>query len=346
LKASKAVLVLLAVAAVGWTAPTVRVKDIGYLRGVRGNQLVGIGLVTGLAGRGDSSNSALLQSAIANLVASFGFRVDPQDVRSRNCAVVSVSCEVPAFVRAGETVDVKVSSIGDARSLEGGVLLQTPLKAANGETYALAQGQIFSVGTTAAQRTVGAIPRAAIVERDVLSGFLTEPAPERLVLAVILRNPDFVTAVAVAAGIRGAFPEIELRAVDAAMVEVVVPEARRTDPVGFIAELEAVQVTPDGSNKVVIDATSGVIIFGERVQIGKVAVAYKEVSVDVGAYRGYPGLASREQEGRQQFTLEETTTVEDLVAALRTIGLETETIINIIKAIDRAGALYGTLIVM
>lgn len=346
MKVSRAAAVLLVVAACSWAAPSVRVRDIAYLRGVRQNQLVGIGLVTGLAGRGDSSNSALLQSAIANLVANFGFRVDPQDVRSRNCAVVTVSCEVPAFVRAGETVDVRVSSIGDARSLEGGVLLQTPLKAANGQTYALAQGQVFSVGPAAAQRTVGTIPGAAIMERDILSSFLGQPAPERFTLAVILRNPDFVTAAAVAAAIRGAFPEVELRAADAALVEVVVPEARRADPVGFIAELEAVQVTPEGSNKVVIDAASGVIIFGERVQIGKVAVSYKEVSVDVGAYRAYPGLALREQEGKQNFTLEETTTVEDLVAALRTIGLETETIINIIRAIDRAGALYGTLIVM
>jgi flagellar P-ring protein precursor FlgI len=340
LKASKTglCLALLAVAAVSWAAPTVRIKDIAYLRGVRGNQLVGIGLLTGLAGRGDSSNSALLQSAIANQVANFGFRIDPQDVRSRNCAVVTVSCEVPAFVRAGETVDVRVSSIGDARSLEGGVLLQTPLKGANGETYALAQGQVFSVGTAAAQRTVGTIPRAAIIERDVLSDFLAAST-----LAIILRNPDFVTAGAVAAGIRGQFADIELRAVDAAMVEVVIPEGRKTDPVGFIAELEAVQISPDGSNKVVIDAASGVIIFGERVRIGKVAVSYKEVSVDVGAYRS---LASGGEQGHQQFTLEETTTVEDLVAALRTIGLETETIINIIKAIDRAGALYGTLVVM
>lgn len=345
LKASRAglCLALLLTAAGAWAAPTVRIKDIAYLRGVRGNQLVGIGLVTGLAGRGDSSNSALLQSAIANLVANFGFRLDPQEVRSRNCAVVSVSCEVPPFVRAGETIDVRVSSIGDARGIEGGVLLQTPLKAANGQAYAMAQGQVFAMGSDPSQRTVGSIPRGAIVERDVVSGFLAESSPERFTLALILRNPDFVTAAALAVAVRGVFPEVELRAADAAMVEVVIPEARRTDPVGFVAELEAIEVTPDGSNKVVIDAATGVIIFGEQVRIGKVAVSYKQVGVDVGPYRG---AAYGEQPTGQQFTLADTTTVEDLVAALRAIGLETETIINIIKAIDRAGALYGTLIVM
>ena len=107
--------------AFAFAVPTVRIKDIADLQGIRGNQLVGIGLVTGLSGRGDSQNSELLKAAIANLVSNFGFRIDPADVRSRNCAVVTVSCQIPAFVRAGETVDILVSSIGDARTLDGGV---------------------------------------------------------------------------------------------------------------------------------------------------------------------------------------------------------------------------------
>jgi flagellar P-ring protein precursor FlgI len=333
---------LLVLGAWVFAVPAVRIKDIADLRGIRGNQLVGIGLVTGLAGRGDSQNSELLKAAIANLVSNFGFRIDPADVRSRNCAVVTVSCRVPPFVRAGETADVLVSSIGDARTLEGGVLLQTPLQAANGQVYALAQGQIFSPPTAAGagQRTVGTVPGGAIIERDVLSQFLTDDS-----LSILLRNPDFVTANAVSAAIREEYPNIVLRTVDAAMIELSVPDQWMDDPVGFIAELESIEVTPEPSNKVVIDSGSGVIIFGERVRIGKVAVSYQDISVTVSPYRRPPAGFWEEEKAEQSFVLEETTTVEDLVETLRTVGLETETIIHIMKAIDRAGSLYGTLVV-
>jgi len=322
--------------------PTVRIKDIADLRGIRENQLVGIGLVTGLTGRGDSQNSELLKAAIANLVSNFGFRIDAADVRSRNCAVVTVSCAVPAFVRSGEAVDIVVSSIGDARSLEGGVLLQTPMKAANGNVYALAQGQIFFVQSTSgnSRQTVGSIPGGAIIEQEVISEFLRNDT-----LSLILRNPDFVTASTVSAAIRQEYPDIELQAVDAAMVELTIPPQWRADPVAFIARLESLEVTPEPSNKVVIDSSSGVIIFGERVRIGQVAVSYKDISVSVSPYRRPTGGLLDEEEAERSFIFKETATVEDLVETLRSIGLETEMIIYIIKAIDRAGSLYGTLIV-
>jgi flagellar P-ring protein precursor FlgI len=321
-----------------FSAPTVRIKDIADLRGVRQNQLVGIGLVTGLAGRGDSPNSELLKAAIANLVSNFGFRIQAADVRSRNCAVVTVSCLIPSFVRAGETADVTVSSIGDARTLEGGVLLQTPLQGANGQVYALAQGRIFSSPAANGQGTVGTIPEGAIVEQEVVSGFLSGDS-----LSILLRSPDFVTANTVGEAIRQAYPDIFLRTVDASMIEVTVPEERRDDPVAFIAELESIELTPEASNRVVIDSSSGVIIFGERVRIGKVAVSYKDISVNVSPYRAAAAL--QEQQSEQNFVIQETTTVEDLVETLKTIGLDTQAIIHIVKAIDKAGSLYGTLVV-
>ena len=325
-----------------FAVPTVRIKDIADLRGIRDNQLVGIGLVTGLAGRGDSQNSELLKAAIANLVSNFGFRIDPADVRSRNCAVVTVSCQIPAFVRAGETVDILVSSIGDARTLDGGVLLQTPLKAANGEVYALAQGQIFSLQAAAGsnQKTVGSIPGGAILEQDVVSSFLDDNS-----LSILLRHPDFVTANSVSEAIRQKYPDVLLQTVDAAMIELSIPDQWRANPVGFIAELESIQVTPEPSNKVVIDSSTGVIIFGEQVRIGKVAVSYQDISVDVGPYGRPAGWLRDEEEREHNFVFDQTTTVEQLVDTLRTVGLETQMIIHIIKAIDRAGSLYGTLVV-
>lgn len=328
---------LLLLAADAQAAPAVRIKDIATLKGVRENQLMGVGLVTGLAGRGDSAGSELLKTALANLVANFGFNVGAADIRSRNCAVVTVSCEVPPFLRAGERVSVRVSSIGDARSLNGGLLLQTVLQAANGESYAVAQGQILPDKGADAQRTatVGRIPDGAIVERDILSEFVDNGT-----VSLLLRNPDFVTASSVAEAIRLAFPDIAVASADAALIEVRIPEERVSDPIGFIAELESVSVTPAASGKVVIDAATGIIIFGEEVKIGKVAVSFQDVQVST------PGYYRDTTPGSRQVLVEETATVEQLVRILQEIGMETEIIIGLLRAIDRAGSLYGQLIIM
>ncbi len=333
--------VLIAVAALpAAAAPKVRIKDIADVLGVRENQLLGIGLVTGLAGKGDSSGSALLQKALSNLVASFGLEIAADELKSRNAAVVMVSAEAPPFARPGERIDLSVASVGDARSLEGGILLQTPLRAANGQVYAVAQGRIHVARGPGAVQTVGAVKGGAIVEREILSSFSAGNK-----LSFVLRRPDFVTAAAVAEAIRAALPGITLTTRDAALVEIEVPEARRGDLVALIGQIESLAVTPDTRGRVVIDSQSGVVIIGENVRIGKVAVAYKDVEVTVGAPAApYYGLAG--EESRRQFVIPETTGVEDFVKTLKEVGLSTEVIIGVLKALDRAGALYGTLIVL
>ena len=201
--------VLILTAGSVFAAPVVRIKDIAYVRGVRSNQILGLGLVTGLTGKGDSSNSTMLKSSISTLVSNFGFEVSPQDIRSRNCAVVMVSAELPGFARAGDTIDATVSSIGDARDLDGGVLLQANLQAANGQVYAVAQGKVITTTDTAGVRTVGAIPQGAIVEREVISQYVSQNS-----VSLVLRNPDFVTAAAVQAAITAAFPTIKVTSPD------------------------------------------------------------------------------------------------------------------------------------
>jgi flagellar P-ring protein precursor FlgI len=252
-----------------------------------------------------------------------------------------VSAEVPAFLNPGAAIDVKVASLGDARSLEGGILLQTPLKAANGRVYALAQGQVFTIGEGSGTRTVGSIPGGAIAEREILSTFLAD-----FTVSLVLKSPDFVTASAVAAAVRQAFPDIRVSARDASLVALEIPTERRGDPVGFIAQLEALPITPDPSTKVVIDSSTGIIIFGEQVRIGKVGVSYKDVSVQVGVLPAYRLGMESSPNKPEQFALKENTTVEELVDALRAVGLDTETVIRLIKAIDKAGALYGTLVIL
>jgi flagellar P-ring protein precursor FlgI len=325
--------------------PQVRVKDIAAIQGVRSNQLVGIGLVTGLAGKGDTAGSELLKQTLANFIQHFGIEIAPADIKSRNCAVVMVSTEVPGFVRPGERLDVQISSIGDARSLDGGILLQTNLRAANEQVYAVAQGKIAVPATASARSgtgssanstfTVATVPYGAIIEREILSQFVTNNR-----IALILKFPDFVTAHSVAQAVREAFKPINVQTRDASGIEIEIPEARRADPVSFISEVESLTVTPDSSNKVVIDSRSGVIIMGEKVRIGKVAVSYKDMSVTVGT--GSWG----EEKVPTTFMLEETTSVDNFVAALQAVGLVPAAIIEILKTIDKAGALYGVLVIL
>jgi flagellar P-ring protein precursor FlgI len=328
---------LLIVAASGSAvaAPTVRIKDIAFLRGVRENQVLGLGLVTGLAGKGDSSSSALLRSTISTLVSSFGLSVSPQEVKSKNCAVVMMNAELPPFARPGDKVDVVVSSIGDARDLDGGVLLQATLQAANGQVYAVAQGRVAASSDPGAPKTVGTVSLGAIVEKEVVSQYLADDR-----VSVVLRNPDFVTADAVRAAIQAGLPGAVVASRDPSLVEVQIPEDRRANPVGFIAQLEALTLTPDVAGKVVIDSSTGVIVIGEKVRIGKVAVSYRNAKVTVGA------VQRNAVDAPDLFVIGETTTVDDFVSALKAVGMKTDALIGVMRAVEKSGALFGTLVVI
>jgi flagellar P-ring protein FlgI len=330
-----AALAALVVAISAAATPTVRIKDISTVRGVRNNQILGLGLVTGLDGKGDSSTSALLRSTLSSLIANFGVTISPADVRSRNVAVVMVSAELPAFARSGDRIDVTVSSIGDARDLDGGILLQSNLQAANGQAYAVAQGKVLTPLDPTSAKTVGIIAQGAIVEKEVLSQFLSNN-----IVSIVLQNPDFVTAAAVQKAIVTAFPGIAATSRDASLIEVTIPDDRKADAVGFLAQLEALTVTPDTAGKVVIDTSNGVIVMGEKVRIGKVAVSYRTARVTVGA------AASSGTQNPDIFVVNETTTVDDFVNALRAVGLKADVIIGILEAVDKAGALFGSLVVM
>ena len=328
-------LLLAAASGLAAAAPTVRIKDIAFLRGLRENQVLGLGLVTGLAGKGDSSSSALLRSTISTLVSSFGVSVSPQEVKSKNCAVVMMNAELPPFARPGDKVDVVVSSIGDARDLDGGVLLQATLQAANGQVYAVAQGRVAASSDSGAPKTVGTVSLGAIVEKEVVSQYLADDR-----VSVVLRNPDFVTADAVRAAIQAGLPGAVVASRDPSLVEVQIPEDRRANPVGFIAQLEALTLTPDVAGKVVIDSSTGVIVIGEKVRIGKVAVSYRNAKVTVGA------VQRNAVDAPDLFVIGETTTVDDFVSALKAVGMKTDALIGVMRAVEKSGALFGTLVVI
>ncbi len=313
-------------------APEVRIKDIAYIQGVRENQLVGIGLVTGLNGKGDSSRSPLLGKTMSNLLGTFDIQIDPEDIRSKNCALVTVTADIPPFVRPGDRISVQVSSLVDAKNLQGGVLLQTVLKGANGNVYAVAQG-VIPVTEKSGNKTSAVLPGGAIVEREVLSGFFAENR-----VNVVLRFPDFATSYTVAEAISAEIENAEAQPIDASLVQVTIPEEMRGNPVQFISAVENIKVVPSTTGKVVINPRSGVVVIGENVRIGKVAVSYKGDSISVGGFY--------DDETKEQFTLPEFTTVDELVEVMQAVGLKSDVIIEILQVIEKAGALFGELIIM
>ena len=315
----------------------VRLKDIAHLQGVRENQLVGFGLITGLEGNGDSANSVLLKNVLSRLLSSFSMSIPSKDIRSRNTAVVMVTADIPAFVRVGDRITVHVSSIGDARSLRSGILLQTPLEAADGNIYAVAQGQVSGSALAGGTETVSTIPGGAIVEREVLSTYVENDS-----VSILLLHPDFTTASRIAKLLREQYPEEDVSAVDASMIQITLPETAVTDPVGFISELEELQIVPDRSARVVVNPRTGIVVVGEHVKIGQVAIAYRGTKIEVGTQRSRSGS----EENRNILMFPDVPTVDELVRLLQAAGLDADTIIEILKAIEQAGALHGRLIIM
>ncbi|MBL3593131.1 MAG: flagellar basal body P-ring protein FlgI [Synergistaceae bacterium] len=349
-----------------WAAgisPQVRLKDLASIEGARSNQLVGMGLVVGLQGTGDRGD--LVLRMMQNMVNQFGIAIDADGLRSRNAAVVSVTVDLPPFARPGQAIDARVSAMGDAKSLEGGVLLQTPLRAANGAVYAAVQGPVlvggFSAGGQAASveknvTTTGRIAGGVLVEREVPTGF-TGPGGT---ISLLLNQPDFTTARRMADAVNGRFGAVA-RPSDAGRVEVSLPPAYASNPSVFVAELEALSVQPDMVARVVVNERTGTVVMGGNVRIGTVAVAHGNLTVQVveqpevvqpqpfgqGQTAVVPRTGVAAQEGGGQLvTVPQAGTVDELVEALNGVGASPRDMIAILQAIDRAGALHGRLEVM
>lgn len=352
----------------GQVSAPVRVKDLGKLQGWRDNSLVGYGIVTGLAGTGDSPSNRATRQTLSNVLAQFDLTIPPEQVQSRNVAVVTVSASLPAFAREGDTLDVTVNSAGDARSLVGGTLLLTPLKAANGRVYALAQGPL-SVGGyrhdangNVIQKnhpTVGSVPGGAVVEVGMQAQAL---APgENLVF--VLAEPDYTTASRVAAAVNAQLGAGVARARDASGIEIAVADAHRQQLVGYVARLENVWVQPDRRAKVVINERTGTVVAGGDVSISKVAISHGELKISISSEtavsqpfvvgRGSPGVRTAvvtnsrvdvDEQGAAGF-LASGTTVADLVQSLSRLKTHTRDIISILRAVKAAGALHAELVV-
>ncbi|MDR1650850.1 MAG: flagellar basal body P-ring protein FlgI [Synergistaceae bacterium] len=348
-------------AAPGAIQPMVRVKDLVSVEGVRENQLIGMGLVVGLQGTGDKGPMA--SQMMSNMTEQFGVTMDPKQIKSKNAAVVTVTCQLSPFLSPGQNTDVVVSAMGDAKSLEGGVLLQTPLRAANGRIYAVAQGPLTlggwsESGAAASAKknavTVGRIPSGAIVEQGVEMNYAGNGY-----VNLLLRNSDFTTAQRVASAINTKFGAIA-HAPDAGRISIKLPPNYANSPASFIASIENMTVRPDTTAKVVVNERTGTIVMGGNVRIGNVSVAHGSLTVRVSenasvsqpnafsqgvtAVTPQTSIAADEQKP-QLVELPSTSTVEDLTNAMNAVGASPRDLIAVLQAMDEAGALHGALVI-
>ena len=342
--------------------PEVEIGNITRIKGKRVNQLTGYGIVVGLNGSGDSNRSQATVQSVANMLQNFGVNVTDSQVASQNIAAVMVTAELPAVAHNGDQLDITVSSIGDADSLQGGTLLLTPLQAPNGEVYASAQGPLsvggYSVGGGGNSEqqnhpTVGKIPGGALVEKEINSTL------DGNNLTYVVDNANFRTASQIASKINSNFGDGTARAQNASTIKVSIPDNFNYGTVDFIAEVNSLKVTPSLEAKVVIDERTGTIVFSHNVNISTVAVAHGNLSVSITTEEevSQPSSLSEGettttedvqievdegQEGNMLIVSQENT-IKDLVTALNAIGATPRDIISIIQKIDAAGALHAEL---
>lgn len=345
----------------------VRLKDIVNVEGVRGNDLVGYGLVVGLDGTGDGiRNSPYTEEALSNLLERLGVNVQGEDFRPRNVAAVVVTATLPPFSRAGSQIDITVSAIGDASNLLGGTLIMTPLHAADGEIYAVAQGPVLASGFSAegagaevtfGAPTTGSIPQGARVEREINFDFASM---ENLRLA--LRSPDFTTATRVEAAINNAFGQQIATVLDPGTVEVAMSGAP-LKPVHLLGRIENLRISPEQKARIVIDQKSGTVVLGADVRISRFAVTQGNLTITVRETPvvSQPNPFSRhgetivlpdttisvdQQTERRIALVEENVALSDLIEGLNALGVGPRELIDILKSVKAAGALHAELVLM
>lgn len=342
----------------------VRVKDLADIEGVRGNQLLGYGLVVGLNRTGDKVQQNLYaRQTLQNLLQRMGIATEAAFLRPENIATVLVTANLPPFARQGSKIDVTVSSIGDAKSLQGGTLILTSLKGIDGNTYAVAQGSV-SVGGISADGgggnsveinhpTVGRLPNGATIERAVP----TELAANNQ-LTLVLRNDDFSTAARLTKVINAKFTG-SAKALDGRNVEVNLPQDYFDNRVGFIAEIQDLKLTPDKIAKIIINERTGTIIMGREVKLAAVAISQGGVTIRIGTEYdvSQPSVLSRTGETQvvpnttvdvkekkpASVILPDGATIDEVVRGLRTLGVSARDIISILQAIKSAGAMNADL---
>ncbi len=310
-----------------------RIKDIVNIRGVRSNEVMGIGLVVGLAGTGDTASSIATNTAAAKMITKLGIKTTSDQVVSGSMAIVVVTAEMAAFAKNGDKFDVKLSTLGDATSLAGGTLMRTPLKAGDSKIYVMAHGAVSvgqATGTGSQVITVARVPNGAVVERE----FSPNIAPMgRLTLS--LKNPDFTTNMHVAEAINAHFKGFYAASKNISTINVKVPPLFRDRLVEFIASMEKLTVTTDQKARVIINERTGTVVMGDDVGIDRVSISHGGLSIQVGEAKGAIKNESVIAIGG--------TTVGDLLSTLNELGVKPADLVSIFQAIKASGALQAEL---
>lgn len=347
------------------SASAARLKDIADIEGVRGNQLIGYGLVVGLEGTGDKRGAAFTPQAMSNFLERLGIRVNSEDLKLSNVAAVIVTATLPPFSRPGSKIDVTISSIGDAKTLQGGILLMTPLKGADGQVYAVAQGSVslggFIVeggGDTAQKNhaTVGTIPRGASIERAIPFDLFAQGQ-----IRIVLRKPDFTTVTRVQSAINGLIGGPRAKAIDSASVVLPLDAELARSPIHLLAKIEELNVEPDTGAKVVVNERTGTIIIGENVRVSTVALAHGNLNITI---RNETQVSQPNALAEGETAVVENTDIEvtegsgklaivpktvslgEVVSALNGLGATPRDLISIFQAMKKAGALQAELEIM
>jgi flagellar P-ring protein precursor FlgI len=363
-----AALATVVVMTAGPAAAASRIKDIADFEGVRGNPLVGYGLVVGLNGTGDTlTNSGFTRQSLIGMLERLGVNTRDDPLKTKNVAAVMVIGSLPPFARQGSSIDVTVSALGDATSLLGGALLVTPLLGADGEVYAVAQGSL-AVGGFAASGSAGSVVKGvptggriangAVIEREVVFDLASLQT-----VRVNLRNPDFTTSQRIAQRINAFLASPAARSTDPTTVELSVPESYAGNVAGLLTDIEQLTVEPDQVARVVIDEQSGVIVMADNVRISTVAIAQGNLTIRItetpqvsqpspfsatGATTTVPRteIEVEEDEGRKLAVLPTGVSIYELVNGLNALGVGPRDMITILQAIKAAGALQAEIQVM
>jgi flagellar P-ring protein FlgI len=343
-----------------------RIKDLASFEGVRQNQLIGYGLVVGLNGTGDTiNNSPFTRQSLTAMLERLGVNIRGQTLRTGNVAAVMVTANLPAFSTQGTRIDITVSALGDAKSLQGGTLLVTPLLAADGNVYAVGQGSLAIGGFEAQGQaasitrgvpTVGRIANGAIIEREI------DFALNRLnQVRLSLRNPDFTTAKRIASAINDFIGSPTAEPLDPSTVQITVPKEFQDNVVALLTEIEQLQIEPDLAAKVIIDERSGIIVMGRDVRVSTVAVAQGNLTVTISEApqvsqpaplaNGRTVVTPRsrvgvQEEGKKLALVSESVSLQQLVDGLNALGIGPRDLISILQAIKAAGAIQADIEVM
>ncbi len=313
-------------------AGAARIKDLAAVKGIRQNQLSGYGLVVGLDGTGDNSDLNFTKQALANMMEKMHIRINREELEVENVAAVMVTASIPPFARIGDRIDVIASSLGDAESLRGGVLLLTPLKGVDGKIYAIAQGPVTIGGGEEGHLQVARIADGATVEREI--PFRLDGRKE---LTLSLFRADFTTAKRMTDTINAAIGEGVAETIDSSAIKLTIPEDMWKEGVAeFLADIEMLTVIPDTKARVVINEKTGTVVIGKDVTLSSVAVAHGNLSVTINQ-----GQADEKQEKVMQ--IPGAATIGELVNGLNSIGAASDDLISILQSIKAAGALQAEL---